>query len=129
MGNCCKVYFIVDGLSEDMNNNDHGEYVCSDDPMTGVFSTEVLSWDCVGAEAKFCTEKHCNGGEAYYSGYSSTNNDTTGLGIKWVEVSEPDYDWFVSKWTVFEKDNCEGRSALLPIYEGEYADWRDYAET
>ena len=94
-----------------------------------MMSREVLSWDCPGAEAKFCTEKHCNGGEVYYGGWSSTNNDTTGLGIKWVEVSRFNFDDFQGKWTVFEKENCEGRSALLPINEGEYADWRDYAET
>ena len=45
------------------------------------------------------------------------------------KLTEPDTDRFLSKWTVFEEENCKGRSALLPVYEGEYADWRDYAET
>ena len=85
MGNCCKAYFIVNGPAEALSNNDHGAYVCSGERVA--FNGEVKSWDCVGAEAKFCTEKHCNGGKVYYGGRDSENSDTSGLGIKWVEVN------------------------------------------
>ena len=76
------------------------------------------SWDCIGAKATFCTEKDCNTGDKYYSGWNATNNDTRGLGIKWVEVEETDDEWIDAMWTVFEDEDCKGRSAILPIQYG-----------
>ena len=49
MGNCCTVYFITDGLAEELKENDQGTEVCKNEPMTGLFSSEVKSWDCIGA--------------------------------------------------------------------------------
>ena len=90
---------------------------------------QIKSWVCHYAYATFCRDEHCRG-STFYSGQIAYNDDVEDLNIKSIYVESAPTSWAETFWTIYENDDCTGKSAILPIRPGRpFIDWKDYLQT
>ena len=109
---CCAFWPHKDGhtVDPDWGFAQGGELVCLGASAT--FDWIVQSWECHWAYATLCTQ---NCGRTSYSSNIAYNDDVSRLNLKEVYVEGKDSNWAEGFWTIYEGEDCKGRSAILPV--------------